>query len=105
MIRPARRARCARGRDTLDDETRAVLRDTVIREAAGIAALLLLVWMFGPGRMQMQRAAHRARTVFSRTDPYETDIMQFRAEVSRWDHEQAAQQNRRAGGSGPCGCS
>ena len=74
----------------MDDETRAVLRDTVIREAAGLLVLCVIVWAIGPGRMQFQRAAHRARAAFSPRDPFEGEVRRFASEVSRWDHEQAA---------------
>jgi hypothetical protein len=89
----------------VNDDDRQVLRETLIREAAGLAVMAVVLWYFGPGKLIMSGWRHRAKTwAASRGGPIDVQVAQFRAEVSRWDHEQAAQQDRRAGGAGPCGC-
>ncbi len=88
----------------MDDDVR-VLRETLIREAAGLGVLLAVLWLIGPGRMRLEQARHRIGRILQPDDPYAGEIRSFAREVSRWDHEQAAQQDRRAGGSGTgCGC-
>ena len=83
----------------------AVLRETLIREAVGLAVMLGVLWYFGPGRIIVSGWRHRAQTWFdARGNAVDAQVAQFRSEVSRWDHEQAAQQNRGTGGAGPCGC-
>lgn len=78
----------------MTEEDAAVLRQTLIRESVGLAALGLMLWYFGPGRTWINGLAHRARTMMgTRQAGIDAEIAWFRAQVSRWDHEQAAQQD------------
>ena len=89
----------------MNDEQPSVLRDAVIREAVGLAVLAAVLWYLGPGRLIVGGLVHRAKTTMgARSTAIDTQVAQFRSEVSRWDHEQAAQASRKPGGDGPCGC-
>lgn len=89
----------------MDDETRAAVKDALVREVVAIGALMAILWVMGPGRVLIPAWAARARTLLGRTDPHEAQVRQFASQVSRWDHEQASQQDRKAapGGCGGCG--
>jgi hypothetical protein len=86
------------------DGDRAVMRAALIKEGAGLAAVILIVWYMGPGRILIGGLRRRAEIWREGRAPDESVIRQFRAEVSNWDHEQAAKKDRRAGGQRPCGC-
>lgn len=82
------------------------VRDAVIREAVGLAALIIVVWYFGPGRLWLEGIRHRAVSLWkNRDNAVDMEVREFRGQVSRWEHEQAAQTNRRPAGDDPCGCS
>jgi hypothetical protein len=87
----------------VDEQTRDVLTETLIREAAGLAVILGVLWVMGPGKVWLEAVACKARSL-RRRDPHEGMIRQFAAEVSRWDHEQASGQDRPAAPGGGCGC-
>lgn len=88
-----------------DEQQPSVLRDAVIREAVGLTVLAAVLWYMGPGRLIINGLVHKAKTSMgARATHIDTQVAQFRGEVSRWDHEQASQKARRAGGDGPCGC-
>jgi len=89
----------------MTEEDMAVVRRALVTEAIGLAAMGLVLWYMGPGKIWLDGLAHRARARLSaRGTAIDAQVEQFRAEVSRWDHEQAAQQDRRPGRGGPCGC-
>lgn len=89
----------------MTDDDAAVLRQTLIKESVGLAAIALILWYAGPGQLLIKSWAHRVKTVMgARADHIDNQVVQFRAEVSRWDHEQAAQQDRKPGRRGGCGC-
>ena len=82
-----------------------ILTDALVREAVSLIGTVVIIWaLSGAGRdaVRMIRARIRAR-IRAKSDRTETVIREFAAEISRWDHEQAAQPDRRPGG-GPCGC-
>lgn len=83
----------------------AVVRRALLAEGIALAAMGVVMWYMGPGRIWVSGLAHRAKAMMgARADAIDVQVSQFRAEVSRWDHEQAAQQDRRPGRGGPCGC-
>lgn len=89
----------------MDDDTRDFLRETLIKEAVGLAVLLGVLWVMGPGKVWLEAAAHKVGSL-RKGDPWAGAVRQFAREVSEWDHEQAAQADskpapRRPGG---CGC-
>lgn len=74
-----------------DDGAAWSARDAVIREGVSLLALAAVLWYFGPGRMTI--AGWRSRVVNlyqSPRDRIDAEVARFRAEVSRWEHEQAA---------------
>lgn len=88
----------------MDDDTRAAVKDALVREAIALAALLAVLWAFGPGRTLVPAWINRARSMMGSKDPHEGQVRQFANEVSRWDHEQASRANRKPAAGGPCGC-
>jgi hypothetical protein len=89
----------------MTEDDAAVLRQTLIKETVGLAAIAMILWYFGPGKLWMSGIVHRAKTMMgAQDDVIDTKVVQFRAEVSRWDHEQAAQKDRRSAPGGGCGC-
>jgi hypothetical protein len=82
----------------MDDAQRKEVELAVVVGLIGVVGLLAQLWISKPGtRMWFGAAANRVMT-WRAADPYEGAVRQFRAEVSRWDHEQAAQKDHRAGG-------
>lgn len=88
----------------MDEETRAAVKDALVREAIGLGALFAILWIMGPGRTLVPAWIARAKVALGKTDPFEGEIRQFSAQVSRWDHEQASSQDRKAAPGGGCGC-
>lgn len=88
----------------MDEETRAAVKDALVREVIGLGALMLILWALGPGRTLVPAWIARARVRLAGTDVHEGQVRAFAREVSRWDHEQAAESDRKAAGGGPCGC-
>jgi hypothetical protein len=89
----------------VNEDDRRIVRDTLIREGTALAVMALVLWYLGPGKLTVSGLLHRARAAAgARAGDVDTQVAQFRAEVSRWDHEQAAQQDRGPAGGGPCGC-
>jgi hypothetical protein len=87
------------------EEDMAAVRRALVTEVIGLAAMGLVLWYMGPGKIWAAGMLHRARAMMgARASAIDIQVGQFRAEVSRWDHEQAAQQDRRPGRGGPCGC-
>jgi hypothetical protein len=87
------------------DDDMLVARRALITEGIALAAMAAVLWYMGPGKLIAAGLLHRARTAMgARATLIDVQVDQFRAEVSRWDHEQAAKQDRRAGRGGPCGC-
>lgn len=83
----------------------AVVRRALVTEVIGLAAMGAVLWYMGPGKIWIDGLIHRAHVLMhARGDAIDVQVDQFRAEVSRWDHEQAAQQDRRPGRGGSCGC-
>lgn len=90
----------------MTEEERAILRETLIRETAGLLVMAAVLWYLGPGKLWLSGMRHRTVTWWqARGGPVDVEVAQFRSEVSRWEHEQAAKADRRAGGCGPCGAS
>lgn len=88
----------------MDDSDKREIQVAGIIALIGIAGILAQLWVTKPGtRMWFGAAAHRVRT-WRAIDPHEGAVRQFSREVSRWDHEQAASQDRRPGRERPCGC-
>lgn len=87
-----------------EDDT-SVVRDALIRETVGLATIALVLWFMGPGKIWAAGLVHRAKTMMRAPgDRIDTEVAQFRTQVSRWDHEQAAQAHRRPAKDGGCGC-
>jgi hypothetical protein len=88
------------------DEERALVRELVIREAFALGIMAAVLWYMGPGKIIIGGWLHRAHVLMHVNEGrIDHEVARFRAEVSRWDHEQqAAQPDNRPGGSGPCGC-
>lgn len=86
-----------------DDRQDSVLRDALIREGVGLVVLAVVLWYMGPGKLVISGLVHRAKTTMgAQNRAIDNQVAQFRGEVSRWDHEQAAHKaNPSAGG---CGC-
>jgi len=83
------------------DET---VKDALIREAIALAALALILFAMGPGRTLVPAWMARIRVAMNGTDPHEGQVRQFSSEISRWDHEQTARQDRKAAPGSGCGC-
>jgi hypothetical protein len=89
----------------MNDEDRAVVREMIIKESIALLIMGAVLWYMGPGKLLTAGLLHRAKTAMgARGSAIDVQVDQFRAEVSRWDHEQAAQKDRRPGRGGPCGC-
>lgn len=89
----------------MTDEDMAVLRRALITEGIGLAIMGVILWYLGPGKLWLSGIAHRVKTTRgTRASHIDTQVRQFAGEVSRWDHEQAAQPDQKPGGGGPCGC-
>ncbi len=88
----------------MDEETRAAVKDALVREVIALGALALILFAMGPGRTLVPAWMARIRVAMNGTDPHEGQVRQFSSEISRWDHEQAAQPDRGTTGRGPCGC-
>lgn len=88
----------------MDDETVAAVKDALVREVIALGVLLGVLWVMGPGRVLVPAWMARARAMWGRADAHEGQVRQFASEVSRWDHEQSAQADRRPAAGGPCGC-
>lgn len=82
-----------------------ILTDALVREAISIVGTVVLVWMLtGTGRIYATAIRDRIRARWhARRSRLDGEVAQFAHEISRWDHEQSAQQDRRPG-NGPCGC-
>ena len=88
----------------MDEETRAAVKDALVREAIALGALLGVLGIMGPGRVLVPAWIARARARFAGSDVHEGQVRAFAREVSRWDHEQASEQDRPSAAGGPCGC-
>jgi hypothetical protein len=89
----------------MTQEDAAVLRQTLIRECTGLTVMMVLLWYLGPGKDLVHGLVHRARTAMgARASAEDAEVARFNTDVSRWDHEQAAHENHKAGGGKPCGC-
>jgi len=89
----------------MTDDDLAIVRRALITEVIALAAMGAVLWYMGPGRIWVAGVAHRARSMMgARASAIDVQVDQFRAEVSRWDHEQAARTDRQSGRGGPCGC-
>lgn len=89
----------------MNEDDAAVLRQTLIKESVGLAAMAIILWYFGPGKLWVGGLVHRAKTMMgAQNSAIDTEVAQFRAKVSRWDHEQAAQADRKPGRGSGCGC-
>lgn len=81
------------------------VKDAMIREGVALAAMVIVVWYFGPGRMWLQALRHRAVALWSaRDNAVDRQVREFGGQVSRWEHEQAAAQDHGSAGDDPCGC-
>lgn len=90
----------------MSDDERALVRETVIREGAALLMMAGVLWYMGPGKVTVSSWLHRARTMAgARATVIDVQVQEFNAEVSRYEHEQTAKQDPRAGRRGPCrGC-
>lgn len=87
-----------------DGGAREVFAETMIRECVALGVTLALVWAIGPGRVLVPAWIARVKALWRPGDAHAGQVRQFAAEVSRWDHEQASRQDRRAAKGGGCGC-
>ena len=87
------------------DDTGAAVKDALIREGVALAVMVVVVWYFGPGRLWLQSLRHRAVALWTtRDNAVDRQVREFRSDVSRWEHEQTAQADRKPAGDDPCGC-
>lgn len=67
------------------------VKRALIAEGVSLLGLLVVLAALGPGRVYGPAAVAWARArMRARDDRIETQVRQFGAEISRWDHEQAA---------------
>ena len=79
----------------MTEDDLAVMRRALISEGIALAAMALVLWYMGPGRILVSGLAHRARMIMAgHGTEIDAKVEQFRAEVSRWEHEQAAHPDR-----------
>jgi hypothetical protein len=79
----------------VSDEELSVLRRALISEGIALAAMAIALWYMGPGKIWVDGVRHRCRMMMStRNTAIDVQVQQFAAEVSRWEHEQAAQPDR-----------
>jgi hypothetical protein len=89
----------------VNEDDAAVMRQTLIKESIGLLAVAVIVWYMGPGRILIGGLRKRAELLLEgRRTAEDIEVAAFAGEVSRWEHEQAASKDRRAGGERPCGC-
>lgn len=88
----------------MDEETRAAVKDALVREVIGLGALFAILWILGPGRTLVPAWIARARAKMAGSDAHEGQVRAFAREVSRWDHEQASAADSKPASGGPCGC-
>lgn len=85
-------------------EGREFIKRVMISEGVSMLVMLGMLWYLGPGRVLIAGVVHQARTRYKRRrNRIDSEVARFAAEVSRWDHEQAAQTDHTAGNGG-CGC-
>lgn len=88
-----------------EDDMMTVARRALVTEGIALAAVAAVLWYTGPGKIWIGGLFRRAEIYMeSRRSAVDVQVAAFASEVSRWDHEQAAQQDRRPGRRGPCGC-
>lgn len=87
----------------MDDETRAAVKDALVREVIGLSALALILFALGPGRVYVPALIKNIRLRFHPVDVHGPAVRKFASDISRWDHEQASQQDRKPAPGG-CGC-
>lgn len=88
----------------MNSEQRDVITDALIREGLGLLVMAGVLWYLGPGRSWTAGIARRLRAQWQvRRNWIDTEVAQFRGQMSRWEHEQAEAPDRAPGG-GPCGC-
>jgi hypothetical protein len=74
----------------------------VIAEAVSLGALALAIWLMGGGGIRVRHLMWRARQYAGRRGRAEdAAVNELRADISRYEHGQAAKPKPRAGG---CGC-
>ena len=79
----------------MNEEERQLVREVAIREGAALALMAAVLWYVGPGKLWLSGVRHRIGMAASgRSTAIDVKVEQFRAEVSRWEHEQAAQPDR-----------
>jgi hypothetical protein len=85
-------------------EDAAIIKEVLIRETPGLAVMMVILWYFGPGRDLLSRLRHQVKArMGARGRAIDNEVAQFRNQVSRWDHEQAAQADHRPGYGGAGG--
>lgn len=72
----------------MDDDTRAAVKDALVREAIAVGVLVAVLWVMGPGRILIPAWLARGRALLAGSDPHEGAIRQFAREVSEWEHSQ-----------------
>lgn len=82
-----------------------IVKRALIAEGASLLAVTLILVALGPGRLYGAALWNAAKMRFSaRGSRIDAEVRTFAGEVSRWDHEQAAGKNSRAGRERGCGC-
>lgn len=82
-----------------DDRQPGIITDAVVREAVSIAGTVMLLWLIsGSGRTCIATVTARIRARFrARGNRIDAEVAILRRDISRWEHEQAAQAHRRPG--------
>ena len=75
------------------------IKRVMISEGVSMLVMLGMLWYLGPGRVLLAGVAHQVRTRYTRRrNRIDAEVAKFAGDVSRWDHEQAAQKDHPAGG-------
>jgi len=75
----------------------------VIAEGVSLAALALAIWLMGGGGVRLRHLVWRARQYAGRRGRAEdAAVNELRADISAYEHSQAAATKRRRAGG--CGC-
>jgi hypothetical protein len=89
----------------MTEEEKLILKQTLIKESVGLLVLLGFVWYMGPGRILIGGLRRRVEIwQEAGSSAIDVEVQQFGNQVSRWDHEQAANAARKPGGQRGCGC-
>lgn len=83
---------------------REFLARVLISEGASLLVAVGMLWYLGPGRLLINGVVHQLRARLRQRGNYiDREAARFSAEISRYDHEQAARSDHPSAGGG-CNC-